>query len=220
MIQINKQSLSTEAAHRLREMIGEGRLQPGAWLDEQRLAQAMGLSRTPLREAIRLLVSEGLIRIEPRKGCFVNSLSESDLDEIFPLMGMLEGRCAHEAAQRASPRDLEALEKLHLQLTKLAKEEKLDEYYLTNRKIHEMIQKIASNQWLSNILDELRNVLNLSRHRSLSLDGRIQASCKEHLEIFAAIKAQDSEKAAAITNRHLMNQRTALQKLNEIEEVV
>src|SRR3546814_21144452 len=78
-------------------MIQSCELQAGEWIDEVKLTAALGISRTPLREALKVLVGEGLLRIEPRRGCFVNELSARDLDDIFPLMAMLEGRCASEA---------------------------------------------------------------------------------------------------------------------------
>lgn len=213
MIEIQKTSLSVEVAAKLRQMISSSLLEPGSWLDEQGLAQAMGISRTPLREAIRLLASEGLLRIEPRRGCFVNALSEVDLDEIFPLMAMLEGRCAFEASERATATDIQQLEIMHQRLQECAKQHSVDAYYEANRQIHEYIQKIAGNKWLSNMVDELRGVLSLSRHKSLTLEGRITQSCKEHLDIFAAIKAGNCELADQCTRIHLMRQREALKIL-------
>lgn len=217
MLQINKSSLATEVVNKLRQMINDGRLEPGAWIDEQGLAQAMGVSRTPFREAVRLLSAEGLLRIEPHKGCFVNVLTEHDLEEIFPLMAMLEGRCAHEAAKRATSDDLEVLEQMHEKLKHFANIKKIDQYYLTNKKIHEAIQKIAGNKWLSNMVDDLRKKLSLSRHKSLTLEGRLEQSCAEHLSIFAALRARDSEGAEALTKTHLMRQLEALKKLQELQ---
>src|SRR3546814_12430790 len=91
-------------------------LQAGEWIDEVKLTAALGISRTPLREALKVLVGEGLLRIEPRRGCFVNELSARDLDDIFPLMAMLEGRCAYEAARKVDQDDLLRLEPLHERL--------------------------------------------------------------------------------------------------------
>jgi len=215
MLQINKSSLATEVVHKLRLMINEGRLEPGAWIDEQGLALAMGVSRTPFREAVRILSAEGLLRIEPHKGCFVNVLTENDLDEIFPLMAMLEGRCAHEAAKRATAEDLKQLAVMHEKLEHFASHQKIDQYYLINKQIHEAIQKMAGNKWLSNMVDDLRKKLSLSRHKSLTLEGRIEQSCAEHLSIFAALRAHDSEGAEALTKTHLMRQLNALKTLQQ-----
>ena len=106
-------SLHDEVAAQLRERIFAGELTPGMFLDELQLAEQMKISRTPLREALKVLTHEGLVRHEPRRGCFVNEVTEQDLDEIFPVIALLEGRCAFEASQNASDADLAALEDLH-----------------------------------------------------------------------------------------------------------
>lgn len=210
---IVQQVLYLEVADRLRAMIQSRELGPGEWIDEVRLTRELGISRTPLREALKVLVAEGLLRLEPRRGCFVNELSARDLDDIFPLMAMLEGRCAYEAARKVSDEELRRLEPLHRQLEKHAAAGEIDEYYAINAVIHEAIQALADNRWLSEIVDGLRKILSLSRHKSLACPGRIQESCAEHLAIFAALKARDPEGAEALTRKHLLRQLDALHVL-------
>lgn len=212
---IVQQVLYLEVADRLRSMIQSRELTSGTWIDEMRLSKELGISRTPLREALKVLVNEGLARLEPRRGCFVNELSARDLDDIFPLMAMLEGRCAYEAARKASDQDLTRLEPLHRQLQAHAAQDDADLYYATNALIHEAIQELADNRWLSDLIDNLRHVLSLSRHKSLALPGRVQASCTEHLAIFQALKARDSNGAEALTREHLINQLHALHVLDK-----
>ena len=106
-MRIVQQVLYREVADKLRAMIESGDLEAGEWIDEVSLTHALGISRTPLREALKVLVGEGLLRLEPRRGCFVNQLSARDLDDIFPLMAMLEGRCAYEAAREVTDDDLQ-----------------------------------------------------------------------------------------------------------------
>src|SRR3954465_11568789 len=106
-------SLHDEVAAQLRDRIFAGELMPGTFLDEVRLAEQMRISRTPLREALKVLTAEGLVRHEPRRGCFVREVTEQDLDEIFPVIALLEGRCAFEAAQNATDAEIAALEDLH-----------------------------------------------------------------------------------------------------------
>lgn len=202
--------LYQQVADRLRDMIQRGRLQSGAWIDEVHLTKELGISRTPLREALKVLVTEGLVRLEPRRGSFVNELSMQDLDDIFPLMAMLEGRCAYEAAHKITQQDLDTLEPLHAILQQHAKTGDVDSYYETNAKIHEAVQALADNRWLSDLVSNLRKVLSLSRWQSLALPGRISESCAEHLAIFAALKARDCEGAEAVTRKHLMRQLDAL----------
>ncbi|CAG9175981.1 hypothetical protein LMG23992_03067 [Cupriavidus laharis] len=212
-MRIVQQALYLEVANRMRGMIDAHALVPGAWIDESTLAAQLGISRTPLREALKVLAAEGLVRLEPRRGCFVNELSERDLDEIFPLMALLEGRCAYEAARNATAQDLEALEGLHAELARHAGTGDIDAYYETNFRIHEAIQRLAGNRWLSGLISDLRKVLRLSRHKSLKLPGRIQESCAEHLSIFSALKAHDPEGAEALMKTHLLRQRAALTAL-------
>ena len=202
--------LYQEVADQLRGMIRAGELKAGEWIDEVRLTGMLGISCTPLREALKVLVAEGLLRIEPRRGCFVNELSARDLDDIFPLMAMLEGRCAYEAARKVSDADLERLEPLHRDLRRYAELGDIDQYYEANARIHEAIQALADNRWLSDLIENLRQVISLSRHRSLAYPGRVRESCAEHLAIFAALKARDAEGAEAITRKHLMRQLDAL----------
>ncbi|WAI86029.1 MULTISPECIES: GntR family transcriptional regulator [Achromobacter] len=210
---IVRQALYLEVADRLRAMIHARALCNGEWIDELRLAGEMGISRTPLREALKVLATEGLVRLEPRRGCFVNELSTQDLEDIFPLMAMLEGRCAFEAARKASDEELAALEPLHAELAGHARAGRIDAYYQTNYLIHEAVQALAGNQWLSDMVGNLRKVLSLSRHRSLARPGRIQQSCAEHLAIFDALKAHDSDAAQALAHTHLMRQLEALRAL-------
>lgn len=213
-MRIVQQALYLEVADRMRGMIDAHALVPGAWIDESTLAGQLGISRTPLREALKVLAAEGLVRLEPRRGCFVNELSERDLDEIFPLMALLEGRCAYEAARNATAQDLEALEGLHAELARHAGAGEIDAYYETNFQIHEAIQRLAGNRWLSGLISDLRKVLRLSRHKSLKLPGRINESCAEHLSIFSALKAHDPEGAEALMKTHLLRQRVALTALD------
>ena len=220
-LKIIKPALYVEVTERLRSMIAGGLLEPGAWIDEQKLAEELGVSRTPFREALRILASEGLLRIEPRRGCYVTELTESDLDEIFPLMALLEGRCAFEAAERITDEQIAELEVLHQRLEKHAKAKEIDEYYAANRDIHVAIQNLASNEWLTRMVQDLRRILNLSRHRSLHLTGRIGQSCAEHLAIFAALKARDGAGAETAMKNHIMRQREALKVLaNSVAEAV
>lgn len=211
---IVQQVLYLEVADRLRAMIQSNELEAGSWIDELRLTRELGVSRTPLREALKVLVAEGLLRLEPRRGCFVNELSARDLDDIFPLMAMLEGRCAFEAAKKITSADLQRLEPLHAQLKEHAEAGNIDSYYATNAVIHEAIQALADNRWLSDMVDGLRKLLSLSRHKSLAYPGRMQESCAEHLAIFAALKARDPEGAEALTRKHLLRQLDALHGLS------
>jgi DNA-binding GntR family transcriptional regulator len=206
-------SLHDEVAAQLRERIFSGELMPGMFLDEIQLAEQMNISRTPLREALKVLTAEGLVRHEPRRGSFVNEVTEQDLDEIFPVIALLEGRCAFEAAQRATDGDLAALEELHEKLARHAKAKRINEYYATNFAIHEAIIALAGNRWLAGVINDLRKIVKLARLQQLHAPGRLEQSLSEHLAVFAALKARDPEGAEAAMRTHLSRQRSALREL-------
>jgi DNA-binding GntR family transcriptional regulator len=206
-------SLHDEVAARLRERIFAGEWAAGSFLDEVKLAEEMKISRTPLREALKVLTAEGLVRHEPRRGCFVAEVTEQDLDEIFPVLALLEGRCAFEAAQNASDADLTALEDLHGKLNRHAKAKRINEYYAANFAIHEAIITLADNRWLAGVIGDLRKIVKLARLQQLHAPGRLDQSLAEHMEVFAALKARDPEGADAAMRTHLTRQREALREL-------
>jgi DNA-binding GntR family transcriptional regulator len=206
-------SLHDQVAQQLRDLIFAGDLAPGAFVDENRLCEQLAISRTPLREALKVLTAEGLIRHEPRRGCFVNEVTEQDLDDIFPVIALLEGRCAFEAAQQATDADIAALEALHHQLEGSAAQGLIQDYYVANYAIHEAIIAIAGNKWLAQVISDLRKILKLARLQQLNAPGRLSQSLAEHMAIFAALKAHDAEGADAAMRTHLTRQREALRQL-------
>lgn len=207
-------SLHEQVADKLRQQIFGGLLAPGSFVDEVALCERLEISRTPLREALKVLTAEGLVRHEPRRGCFVNEVTEQDLDEIFPVIALLEGRCAHEAALHASDADLVALEALHDKLQKAARNKRIVDYYETNYAIHEAIITLANNRWLAQVIGDLRKILKLARLQQLHAPGRLEQSLSEHMAVYAALKARDGEGAEAAMRTHLTRQREALRELS------
>ncbi len=206
-------SLHEQVADTLRQDIFNGILAPGAFVDETTLCLRLQISRTPLREALKVLTAEGLVRHEPRRGCFVNEVTELDLDEIFPVIALLEGRCAHDAALHASDADLAALEVLHERLQKAARSKRIVDYYETNYAIHEAIITLANNRWLAQVIGDLRKILKLARLQQLRAPGRLEQSLNEHLAVFAALKARDAQGAEVAMRTHLTRQREALREV-------
>ncbi len=211
-------SLHDEVASRLREEIFAGMLAPGSFLDEAALCERLSISRTPLREALKVLVAEGLLRHEPRRGCFVAEVTAKDLDEIFPVIALLEGRAAHEATRRASAGDVAALEVLHQRLQQCAAEGRIPEYYEANHAIHEAFITLADNRWLAQVIGDLRKILRLARLQQLHAPGRLQQSLAEHLAVFAALKAQDCDAAEEAMRTHLLRQREALRDVARTQQ--
>ena len=206
-------SLHDEVAVLLRNRIFDGSLAPGSFIDEVAMCETLKISRTPLREALKVLAVEGLVRHEPRRGSFVNEVTEQDLDEIFPVVALLEGRCAFEAARHASDADLAVLDVLHERLKAHAGAGRINDYYATNFTIHEAIITLANNRWLAMVIADLRKILKLARLQQLHAPGRLEQSLNEHLAIYAALRARDCEGADAAMRTHLTRQREALREL-------
>lgn len=206
-------SLHSEVASQIRDRIFAGDLAPGSFVDEVALCAEMTISRTPLREALKVLAAEGLVRHEPRRGCFVNEVTEKDLDDIFPVIALLEGRCAYEAANNASEADMQALAVLHERLQRYGSAGQIKEYYDTNFAIHEALITLANNRWLAQSIADLRKIVKLSRLQQLHAPGRLAQSLSEHMAIYAALQARDSEGAEAAMRTHLTRQRVALREL-------
>ena len=210
-------SLHDEVAQRLRTLIFDGELAPGSFIDEAALCGSLQISRTPLREALKVLASEGLVELKPRRGCYVTEISRQDLDDIFPLMAMLEGRCASEAVKRIRPADVTALKAIHERLESSARDGRIDAFFEANQEFHKKIQELAGNRWLLSVIQDLRKVLKLSRLHSLSLEGRLQQSLDEHRLILAAIENNDAARAEQVMHDHLLSGREALAKMQDTQ---
>ena len=210
---INRASLSQQAVEELRRRIAADNLAPGQRLDEAELASDLGISRTPLREALKVLSAEGLVEIRPRRGCYVAEIVPADLEEIFPIMALLEGEVAREAALKGSAADLKRLDQLHASLERHAAAGDVDRYYEVNYVFHDALQAIAGNRWLQHVIGDLRKLLKLSRHRSLRLDGRLAESLGEHRALMQSLHRRDSDGAERIMKGHLLAQLAALQRL-------
>ena len=207
-------ALYEQVAERLRGRIYAHELAPGAWVDEQAIALEYGISRTPLREALKVLASEGLVTLKPRRGCYVTQLSEQDLDEIFPVMALLEGRCAQEATRKASDADLARLAGIHAALERHAAANDADHFFEANQQFHDALQELAGNRWLGQLIEETRKFIKLTRRDSLNLAGRLRQSLAEHREILAAVQQIQPEDAGRLMHEHILSGRAALAKLH------
>jgi DNA-binding GntR family transcriptional regulator len=215
---LSRRPLYLEVAERVREMIYRNLLKPGDWIDEGALCKQFGISRTPLREALKVLHAENLVKLVARKGCRVNVLDDDELLELFPVMASLEGLCAKLAAKRLRSSDLKRLERIHERLESHTAAKNVDGYYKANREFHRAIQDLTGNRWLIRITDELRNVLVLARHRQLTAEGRLQKSIEEHREIMQALRIGDAEAASKAMFRHLCRQERVLTEDQQIPQ--
>ena len=199
---LNNRPLYEDVADRLREQIFSKQIIPGSWLDEQSLAKQFGISRTPMREAIKVLASEGLITIKMRRGAYVTEVNRGDLEQIYTVLSLLESQAVKEVATKASEDELNLLDHLHHRLEKAAADRDIEQFFEINSKFHELIQEIAGNRWMNGVIDDLRKVLKLNRRESLTSTGRIQNSLMEHREILKAILKRDELAAEAAMRKH------------------
>jgi DNA-binding GntR family transcriptional regulator len=195
--------LYEDVAERLREQIFSHELTPGSWLDEQSLAIAFGISRTPMREAIKVLASEGLVTTKMNKGAYVTEVDRRDLEQICTVLSLLEGQAAKETAIKASEAQLTQLDNLHHRLEKAAADRDTGQFFEINVKFHELIQEIAGNKWMNGVIEDLRKVLKLQRRDSLTRSGRLLSSLVEHREILQAILKRDPLAAELAMRKHL-----------------
>jgi len=207
---LNNRALYEDVADRLREEIFNKNLAPGSWLDEQSLAIQFGISRTPMREAIKVLASEGLVTIKMRRGAYVTEVNRADLEQIFTVLSLLEGQAAKETANKATEDQLNLLDHLHHRLEKAAADRDIEQFFEINGKFHDLIQEIAGNRWMNGVIADLRKVLKLHRRDSLTSTGRIQNSLLEHREILRAILKRDELAAEVAMRKHFAHGLEAL----------
>jgi DNA-binding GntR family transcriptional regulator len=187
----------------LEEEIASGMLQPGTRLEEVALAERFGVSRTPIREALRLLSASGLIELRPRRGAVVASLSTDRILEMFEVMAEMEATSARLAATRMTQKERVALQQQHLVCGKVGATGDGDDYYEQNARFHDLIYRGAHNQFLYDEVRRLRRRLQPYRRLQLRLQGRIEASFDEHTDITEAIVARDVQAAAEAMRRHV-----------------
>jgi DNA-binding GntR family transcriptional regulator len=196
-------ALYQQVADRLREKIFARQLEPGAWIDELKLAAEWGISRTPLREALKVLAVEGLVTMKVRRGAYVTEMSRDDVSQVYRLLALLESDAAGEVATRASDAEIAALQALHDRLEKQTRQR--DAFFITNEAFHMRLLEIAGNRWRTQIVADLRKVMKLNRHHSLFKQGRIAESLAEHRAIMQAIAARDGKRAASLMRAHFQS---------------
>ncbi len=200
-------SLHEEVATRLRTMVFERQLAPGEWIDELALARDWQISRTPLREALKVLAAEGLVTMKLRRGAYVTEVSERDLAEVYHLLALLESDAARVVAQAATPAQMAQLLALHQQLEDAVDDR--DAFFAANERFHMALLEIADNRWRNQLVADLRKVMKLNRHHSLFKQGRLEASLKEHRQLMAALKARNADRVQALMQQHFANGREA-----------
>jgi DNA-binding GntR family transcriptional regulator len=195
-------TLANSLHRRLEAEIAEGLIEPGSRLDEQEIAQRFGVSRTPVREAFRLLAADQLVELRGRQGATVRSIGVHTLIEMFQVMGELEGLCARLAARRISPAQVARLQATHEKL-RAASGDGPDVFYDVNQEFHEAIYDASCNAFLAAQTRKLRNQVAAYRRRVTRMPNRIEDTLREHAAIMAAIIARDPEQAHQAMRAHL-----------------
>jgi DNA-binding GntR family transcriptional regulator len=195
-----RRALYEDVAERLRAQIFSRELDPGAWIDELRLAAEYGISRTPLREALKVLAAEGLVTMKPRRGAYVAEMSRDDVRHVYHLLALLESDAAADVARHADAAQLQRLQQLHDRLEKQVRQR--DAFFATNEQFHLALLDAAGNRWRVQIVTDLRKVMKLNRHHSLFKQGRLVDSLAEHRALMAAIAQREPAKAASLMRKH------------------
>ncbi|MEJ2470623.1 MAG: GntR family transcriptional regulator [Desulfuromonadales bacterium] len=189
------QTLREKILETIRDAILKGTLKPGERVSEPELAERFGISRTPIREAFRQLESEGYLKVIPRKGAVVASLSERDVEEFYTIKIILEGFAARMAAEKLTDKDIERLEAINNRLAEIAKQGDVKNFFRVHNEFHEMFIKAAGNERLSEMINQLVMKFKRLRLASLSQPGRMEISVEQHRNMIQAFKTHDGDRA-------------------------
>lgn len=199
-ISLSPRALYQEVAELLRQRIFNRELAPGSWIDELKLAEEYGISRTPLREALKVLATEGLVTMKVRRGAYVTEVSDADLADVYHLLELLESDAAAEVASKATEAQLRELQALHNELGKAVTQP--ERFFEINEAFHIRLLAIANNRWRDQIVADLRKVMKLNRHDSLLKSGRLEESLKEHQALLEALEARAPDAAMMRMREH------------------
>lgn len=195
--------LYVEVAELIRQRIYSRELEPGSWIDEMKMAEAFGISRTPLREALKVLAAEGLVTMKVRRGAYVTEVSEKDLRDVYHLLSLLESDAAATVAEQATAAQLEQLQRLHQELEAAVAD--ADQFFRVNEAFHMQLLALCDNRFLSQVVADLRKVMKLNRHQSLFKRGRIEDSLQEHAAIVQALTQRNPGAARQAMHTHFAN---------------
>lgn len=190
---LNHQTMHESAAGRIRELILTRRLEPGERLTQSRLAEQLGISRTPVREALQKLASEGLVTFSPYKGATVAEFSPSELDDIYSVRIALEGYCAHLAALQITDKQLERLDALFAQM--MQEYERGDRWQLltVNREFYAVLYAIPNRPRLYDLTMKYLDMANLYRRMALAQESYFRRIIEGHEELLASLRERDAE---------------------------
>jgi DNA-binding GntR family transcriptional regulator len=204
---LSPRALYEEVAEMMRQRIFQRALEPGSWIDELKIAEEFGISRTPLREALKVLAAEGLVTMKVRRGAYVTEVSAQDLADVYHLLSLLESDAVAVVAVKATTPELVELKDLHQELTNAAESGKASTnlFFSVNERFHMRLLEIANNRWRDQMVADLRKVMKLNRHNSLLKDGRMAESLAEHHSIMEALTQRNPALARERMQEHFTN---------------
>jgi DNA-binding GntR family transcriptional regulator len=208
-----RKPLRIEVYEFLRQSITRGALKPGQKLNEIDLGAHLGISRTPIREALMRLEQEGLVHLDPGRGAVVAEISKVDLGEIYPIVATLEGLAARLATPRLGPADIDGLEQLHRAMKQAARRGDAAEYMSVNARFHQVYLDRCGNQRLSTLLQSYKDQIYRFRIFSLNIPDRMHASVAEHASIIEAFDSRDAELAGRRVQEHVEQGGRTLERL-------
>ena len=207
IIPIPRAALHEQAAHRLRQMLVENRIAPGAKLNERELSEVLNVSRTPLREAIKMLAAEGLVELLPNRGAIAVELTQADVLNTFEVMAWLEAQSGELAAQRITDAELAEIKAMHYEMLAAYTRQDLPNYYRLNASIHSAINTAAKNPVLTATYKQVNARLQALRFRSNQDGDKWKAAVKEHEQMISALTARDAAAMRSVLMSHLINKR-------------
>ena len=215
---IRRPLMHEEIADRLRGLIFAGELKPEARVQEKDLCVRFETSRTPLREALKVLASEGLITLLPNRGARVTRLTSEDAEQLFPVMGVLEALSGELACASITETEILEIKAMHYQMALHHTRRERKEYFKLNQEIHRKIMEIASNAILTGVYDSLAGRIRRVRYLANASRTRWDKAMAEHTEILAALEARDGDRLAELLKMHLMSTLAAVKAIIEAGE--
>ena len=203
-------SLHATVVTQLRDLIVEGELPAGARLAERLLCERLGISRTPLREAFKVLASEGLVELLPNRGARVAPLDEADIENMFEVMAALEALAGTLACARIEEAELAEIAALHYEMLAQYTRRNLPEYFRLNQAIHAAIVAAARNPVLAATYQGLASRIRRARYFANLSDERWRQAVSEHEAILAALQVRDGARLATLLDTHLKNKSAVL----------
>jgi DNA-binding GntR family transcriptional regulator len=218
MPRVARQQLHDTVVEHLRRFIVEGVLEAGKKLNERELCETLGISRTPLREALKVLAAEGLIELAPNRGASVSKMSEAELRETFELISGLEAFAGELACERITPAEIAEIKALHYAMLACRAQNDLTGYYSRNQAIHDKINLAARNNALRQTYIAVNRRLQALRFRSNFQIPKWDRAIHDHGEMLKALDARDGKRLGAILRQHLLDKRDAVLQVQAAQD--